>query len=75
MQSPPFPTLNLRKRRENQQRLAEFGPENEILFTIPDDGPGFYFKRFSSDGRVNLLHICLYMHIIYYFIVLVCFWG
>ena len=59
MQFLPLSTLNFKRRRENQQRLAEFGPENEILFTIPDDGPGCYLKRFSADGRVNLIYIFL----------------
>ena len=54
----PFPILskhlqfNLRRKRENGKRLAEFGPNNEILLNIPEDGPGCYFKRFSQDGRV-----------------------
>jgi hypothetical protein len=53
MSFPPLSNLNLKRRRENQQRLAEFGPDNEILLTIPDDGPGCYLKRFSTDGRVK----------------------
>lgn len=50
---PQLTITNLKRRRENQQRIAEFGPENEILLTIPDDGPGCYLKRFSQDGRVK----------------------
>lgn len=50
---PQLTITNLKRRRENQQRIAEFGPENEILLTIPDDGPGCYLKRFSKDGRVK----------------------
>jgi len=61
MQFIPLSNLNLKRRRENQQRLAEFGPENEILFTIPDDGPGCYLKRFSTDGRVNLIYIYIFI--------------
>ena len=73
----PFPiqsnhlSFNLQRRRENQRRLGEFGPKNEVLFTIPDEGPGSYLKRFSSDGRVinqqNKSLICL-------FLVHVCVW-
>lgn len=54
----PFPILSnhlsfsLKRRQENQWRLSEFGPKNEVLLTIPDEGPGCYLKRFSNDGRV-----------------------
>lgn len=46
-------SFSLQRRRENQRRLGEFGPKNEISFSVPDEGPGCYLKRFSSDGRVN----------------------
>ena len=56
----PFPVLSshlpfsLQRRKENQRRLADCGPEKELLLNLPEDGPGCYFKRFSHDGRVKL---------------------
>lgn len=80
--SVPFPILskhlhfNLQRQHENQKRLGDFGPRNEVLLNIPDDGPGWYFKRFSSDGRVKCAELMtiklpssLYCTLVY-----VCFW-
>ena len=42
------------RRLMNQGRLGEFGPRRNVRFRIPEDGPGCYFKKFSSCGRVRI---------------------
>lgn len=53
----PFKSFNLlsaaQRRAEMKRRLPEFGPCREVTFDVPDNCPGIYFKRFSSDGRVR----------------------
>lgn len=53
----PFRPCNVlsatQRRAEMKQRLPLFGPSNEATFSVPEDCPGIYFKRFSSDGRVR----------------------
>ena len=57
--SVPFPILskhlhfNLQRQHENQKRLGIFWPREQFFIEYSDDGPGWYFKRFSSDGRVK----------------------
>ena len=41
------------------KEIRDFGPRNEVLLNIPDDGPGWYFKRFSSDGRVKCAELII----------------
>jgi hypothetical protein len=65
--SLPF---SLRRRQENQKRLANCGPFRDATLSIPEDGPSSYFKRFSRDGRVN--HLCVFAT--HRLVVLVCFW-
>lgn len=55
-QSPfkPFNLLSASQRRtEMRRRLPDFGPNREKTFSGADDCPGIYYKRFSSDGKVN----------------------
>ena len=53
----PFKPFNLlsasQRRAEMRRRLPEFGPNREVTFSVPNDCPGIYFKRFSNDGRVS----------------------
>lgn len=42
-----------KRRQESRKRIGEIGIENEILLSLPEDGPSCYFKKFSNDGRVQ----------------------
>lgn len=42
------------RRAQLKQTLPDYGPWQERTFSVPEECPGPYFKRFSSDGRVNL---------------------
>ena len=52
-------SFSLKRRQENCERFGEIGIGNEILFSLPEDGPSYYYKKFSNDGRVQ---ICAYIN-------------